>query len=72
MIQIRSADGTVVPVKDGQFVEIVADDGAIGMVFFKVPGMVIQVSPGTADAQRYEDMFRSVGVRFNKNLIHRR
>lgn len=73
MIQIRKADGSVIPVpQDGHFVEIVSDDGSVGMVLFQVPGMIIQVQPGSEDAKRYELMFKSKGVQFNKTLVQRR
>ena len=73
MIRIRTATGQEVPVPAGQFVEICSDDGAVGMVFFQsAPGTIIQVVPGSQDAARYEDMFRSCGVEFNKMLVHRR
>jgi len=71
-LQIRNADGTVTPAPEGTFVEITGDDGAVGMVFFQVPGMVMQVVPGTVDADRYEQMFKHLGVKFNKLLLQRR
>ena len=73
MIRIRKSDGTTVPVEAGQFVEIAADTGEIGMVFFVAgPGTIIQVLPGSVDAARYEEMFRQHGARFNKMMIQRR
>ena len=71
-LRIRNEDGSVTPVEKGKFVEIVGDDGAVGLVFFQVPGMIIQVEPGSADALRYETMFREAGVKFNKLLLKRR
>ena len=71
-LQIRNNDGSITKVETGQFVEITGDDGSVGMVFFQVPGMVIQIVPGSADAHRYEEMFRGVGVKLNKVLIQRR
>jgi hypothetical protein len=73
MLRIRKADGSVIPVPaDGHFVELTSADGTIGMVFFQVPGMIIQVQPGSEDAQRYEQMFGKQGVKFNKVMVQRR
>jgi hypothetical protein len=73
MIQLRKTDGSVMPVpKEGVFVELVSDDGTIGMVFFQTPGMIVQINPGSIDAARYEDMFRPCGVKFNKILVQRK
>ncbi len=73
MIRIRKADGTVIPVPaDAHFVELTAEDGTIGMVFFQQPGMIVQVQPGSIDAARYEDMFRGQGVKFNHVMVQRR
>ena len=69
MIRIRTSDGKTIPIPDNSFVELVSEDDTIGMAFFTVPGMIIQVQPGSADAQRYADMF---GVQFNKALVNRR
>ena len=72
MIQIRKSNGQLVPVPDAAFVEIVGDDGGVGMVFCQAPGMIIQVLPGSVDAARYEDMFRGLGVKFHKTMVQRR
>jgi len=56
-------------VPEGQFVEIVSDDQTIGMVFFQLPGSIVQVIPGSTDAHRYAEMF---GVKFNKVMVQRR
>lgn len=73
MIRIRKTDGTVIPVPDeGCFVELCTPTGEIGMVVFHVPGSIIQVNPGSADALRYENTFRSCGVKFNKILLNRK
>jgi len=73
MLQIRKADGSVIPIpKDGHFVELVSNDGSIGMVFFQTPDMIVQINPGSADAAKYEDMFRSCGVKFNSILVQRK
>jgi hypothetical protein len=69
MLQIRTAAGAIVPVPEGQFVEIVSDDQTIGMVFFQLPGSIVQVIPGSTDAHRYAEMF---GVKFNKVMVQRR
>lgn len=75
MLQIRKADGTVIPVpQDAHFVEIVNDhDGTVGMVLFQpVPGTILTIEPGNKDTGRYEQMFQKFGVRFADKIIHRR
>ena len=73
MIRVRKMNGEVVPVVEGQFVELVDDNtGAIAMVVFIVPGMILEVVPGSQDAARYEQMFGKYGVKFNKLMIQRR
>jgi hypothetical protein len=73
MIRVRKNDGTTLVVEQGQFVEIAADTGEIGMVFFSTaPGQVMQVVPGSVDAARYENMFKQHGAKFNNVMIQRR
>jgi hypothetical protein len=74
MIQIRRPDGTVKPVPgEGNFVELVNDvDKTVMMVFVQLkPGVILKISPQTADAKRYEDIFKKVGVKFSKFVIVR-
>lgn len=74
MIQIRKSDGSLMPVPaDGHFVELINDaDRTVQMVLMQPwPGVILQIPPGSKDAQRYEDMFRSVGVKFTQRSIAR-
>jgi hypothetical protein len=72
MIRIRNKDGSVVPVADGQFVELTSETGEVGMVVFQAGPVIHQVVPGSIDAGRYEYMFNRFGVKFNNMLIQRR
>lgn len=76
MLQIRKADGTVIPVPpDGHFVELVNDvDGTIGTVFFQSGrGEIIQIIPGSMDAQNYERVFQNQNpkVVFSKSMVNK-
>lgn len=73
MIQLRKNDGSVMPVPDASFVEIVSDTGEIGQVIYSpARGAVMTIEPGTTDAERYAGMFRRFGVRFISAIINRR
>jgi hypothetical protein len=74
MIQIRKTDGTVIPVPaDGRFVELINDhDGSVMMSFLQLkPGAILHIKPGTADANRYQEMFAGQGVKFAQSMIVR-
>lgn len=69
MIRLRKSDGSAIELKEpGMFVELVNDvDQTVMLSFTQVkPGALLQISPGTPDAEHYETMFRSRGVKFSK------
>ena len=76
MIRIRKSNGDSVELPSGShFVEIVNDmDGSVGLVFMQPePGVVVQVVPGTVDADRYAGMFAKHGVKMAKlEIVTRR
>jgi len=75
MIQIRQADGSVIPIPpDGHFVELINDmDKTVMMVFYQPkPGCINQIKPGDTDVDRYEGMFSKQGVRFSNLMLERR
>lgn len=73
MIQIRKKNGEVVPVPEGCFVELINDaDQSVNLVCFQQdPHTVVQVTPQTRSAIRYEALFAKFGVVFNKLMILR-
>lgn len=74
MIRIRKADGSCIEVNEpGTFVELVNDmDSTVMFAFLQVqPGTLLHIKPGTADADRYEQIFQKQGVVFSKTMIVR-
>ena len=74
MIRLRKTNGDVYELPpEVAFVELVnITDNSVGTAFMQPqPGMVLQIHPGTEDASKYEKLFRSRGVRFTPEMIHR-
>ena len=58
MIRLRKADGTVTPVDQSTFVEIVDMDNKVAMVVFQTPdGVIHTLNRRSPDAARYASMF---------------
>lgn len=73
MIRIRNNDGTTVELPKGRFVEIVSENDEVALVFYQAqPNMVMQIQPGGIDAQRYENLFKEQGVKFNTKLLQQK
>ena len=74
MIRVRKADGSAVEIQEtGTFVELVNDmDQTVMLSLLQLqPGVLLQIRPGTVDAQRYESMFKAQGVKFSEKMIVR-
>jgi hypothetical protein len=74
MIQVRQPNGEVTKIEGrGLFVELVNDmDGTVMMVFSQLqPGILLKIDPGSPDADRYESIFKSRGVKFARSSIVR-
>ena len=70
MIQLRAPDGSTLPIPEDNFVELVNDvDGQVIQVFMQLkPGVILDIRPGTSDAERYESLFRVQGVKFSQQV----
>ena len=67
MIKLRSADGTEIKVADEPyFIEICDPDDKVGLLFYEQNGYVVQVVPGSPEAERYEQVY---GRPFLTNLV---
>lgn len=66
MIRLRTSDGALAEVPQATFVEVVGDtDGKLCTVLHQPePGKVTQIMPGTAEARRYEQLFRNEKLLF--------
>lgn len=74
MIRVRKADGSAIEIQEaGTFVELVNDlDQTVMLSLLQLqPGVLLQIRPGTVDAQRYEGMFKAQGVKFSETMIVR-
>lgn len=74
MIRLRKTDGSAQEISEpGVFVELVNDlDGTVMLSFLQVkPGALLQISPGSSDALRYEQMFARQGVQFSQSMTVR-
>lgn len=65
MIRLRSAENSVVEIRDARFVELLGADGRLCTVLYEPsPGVTVQIMPGTEEARRYEQMTRHENLRF--------
>lgn len=72
MIRVRRKDGSVEPVDNGAFVELVNDKGEVATALTLLQtGEVLQIVPGTDDSRNYEQVYRRHGVRFVPSAMER-
>lgn len=64
MIRIRKSNGAFAEVPDATFVEVVGADGLVITALHQLGGRTTQIMPGSPEAARYEQLFKSQNLRF--------